>query len=60
MVHLLRNGTETVLLQRNDSLQWIETGCETFQEKRFEDYFAMVLEIYIRFRKVEGEMLMQR
>jgi hypothetical protein len=37
-----RNGTETVHLQRNDSLQRIETGCETFKEKRFENYFATV------------------
>jgi hypothetical protein len=29
-------------LQRNDSLQWIETGCETFRVKRFEKYFATV------------------
>jgi hypothetical protein len=38
-----RNGTETVHLQRNGSLQRIETGCETFQEKRFENYFATVI-----------------
>jgi hypothetical protein len=39
-----RNGSEMVHLQRNDSLQWIETGCETFLEKRFENYLAMVLQ----------------
>jgi hypothetical protein len=37
-----RNGTETVYLQRNDSLQRIESGYETFQVKRFENYFATV------------------
>jgi hypothetical protein len=50
MVHLQWNafetGTETVLVQRNDSLQRIDTGCETFQEKHFENYFATVLEWY--------------
>jgi hypothetical protein len=30
-----RNGTETVHLQWNDSLQWIETGCKMFREKPF-------------------------
>jgi hypothetical protein len=41
-VHLQRNGTETVHFQQNDIPQRIETSCETFREKRFEDYFAMV------------------
>jgi hypothetical protein len=47
MVHF-RNGTETVHLQWSDSLQRIETGGETFREKRFENYFATVLQRYLQ------------
>jgi hypothetical protein len=47
-----RNGTEMVHLQRNDSLQRIETGCETFREKRFENYFATVLQWYLQLETI--------
>jgi uncharacterized protein YuzB (UPF0349 family) len=43
-----RNGTETVHLQQNNSLQWIEMDCETFREKCFENYFATVLQQYLQ------------
>jgi hypothetical protein len=39
-------------LQRNDSLQWIETGCKTIQEKHIENYFAMVLQWYLQLETI--------
>jgi hypothetical protein len=42
-----QNGTETVHLQRNDSLQRIETGCEKFREKYFENLFCNDIFSYI-------------
>jgi hypothetical protein len=53
-----RNGP----LAWNDSLQRIETGCETFQEKRFENYVATISSVrnYIFLSgKYWGEMLMK-
>jgi hypothetical protein len=39
-------------LQRNDSLQRIEMGCETFREKRFENYFATALQRYLQLETI--------
>jgi hypothetical protein len=46
------NSTETVHFQRNDSLQQIEMGCETFREKRYENYFATVLQWYLQLETI--------